>query len=488
MSYWDLVNGGSDVAGSQSPEGEILEALIAAKIPAPEAERIARAFGEVYAKQADLQGLLNAALQSQRGGTKTDPEKPGDREVVDDKPGEEPGLNVAGSAVIDGDLAVSGTISTNNLRVFNTAQVLRRLEAAQGVFRTVEVPGVARLGNGAANIDAPLIANRPALMRQGGRYAGDNTFDGNVNLAGQVVWRNKLCQPANVVLTQSLNPAGGGVLKVSTREAFVLRDHGNGQPQTLEWSYEPSSTKALVSASLETKSGNINNYSLSSSNVSCVTEVQTASVPVVTSLASASTSWSAYSLSPVSISCVADVKTTTTDVATGVNTSPVSWTNYTLSDVNLNCVASVQTAPITVVTKVGFDPNSCAVTSDTTTIYSVVGVSTASLAAATYTGSATQTAVGSVSVSTSKINTVASVTSGSYQAATYSSSATLSALASVTPTTGSVNSVSSVGTGSVQSVSYAPPTAVAVLTAATLNTASGDVAGLAGNVKITATA
>ena len=152
---------------------------------------------------------------------------------------------------ITNNLNVGGDLAVNNLRVFQNADVDRRLAARDGLFRNLAVLGVANLVPGQAVFNAPIVANQAIVARQGGRFSGQNVFDGNVQLNGAVDWNGVACQPANVVFTKSLLADGTGKVIVGTGEARVVNDFGDGQPSTLEWAYDPTPQTVVQAVATE---------------------------------------------------------------------------------------------------------------------------------------------------------------------------------------------------------------------------------------------
>jgi hypothetical protein len=322
MSYFQISNGpGTDAARPGDDSGDILESLLAANIPAPAAERIASALQSVYASQSALAASVRAALSGSRPPPQKGIDQQGQEQITADDRGraDRPELSVSGRATIGGDLNVGGDILTNNLRVLNNAGVGRRLSASAAAFRTLQVAGGARIANGVANIDALLVTNRPILARQGGQYAGQNVFNGRVSLNGQVIWNNRVCDPANVVLIKTLAAGGDNKLRIGTGEVRVLRDHGNGPGGALRFEYDANTQQALTAVTANTATTTINNYSLSSTSVNCVTQLQTESVTVLT----------AVGFDPAS--CAVTSASTTVYVVSAVSSGAFSAATYSSS-------------------------------------------------------------------------------------------------------------------------------------------------------------
>jgi hypothetical protein len=251
VSYWTVANGpGVDEAGSGSPDAAILDALLAAKIPPAEAQRIATALANVYTPRDELATALTKAAKRPRRSPPTTSKKVADKEAADAKNGEPP-LVFDNRVFVTNNLNVGGDLSVNNLRVFQNAAVDRTLSVRDGVFRNLSVLGAAAIGPAQAAFIAPLVANQVIVARAGGQFAGQNVFDGNVQLNGTVDWNGVACQPGNVVLTKSLLADGTGKVIVGTGEVRVLNDYGDGQPSTLEWAYDPTPQTVVQSVTTE---------------------------------------------------------------------------------------------------------------------------------------------------------------------------------------------------------------------------------------------
>lgn len=253
MSYWTIANGpGRDVAASGSGS-VVLDALLDAGIPAPQAQRLVVALSEDYAARANLSALIAAALRGpspQSQAARTDQDKVAAAEKEAKKDGE-PALQVEGRAYIANNLNVGGDLAVNNVLAFNNVFVGRGLAARNGEFRTLVVPQAAAIGPGAFVVNAPLVANRPLVVRQGGQFSGQNTLDGQVNLNGQVVWAGRACNPAVVTLTKSVVADGSDKLVVGTQEVRVLTDHGDGQPDKIQFAYAPETQSVVQSVATE---------------------------------------------------------------------------------------------------------------------------------------------------------------------------------------------------------------------------------------------
>lgn len=256
MSYWKHLNKTyKDSAKSKPGPGAVLDALIAAGIPAEEAKRIVEAIGNQYVTKAQVSALVGKESEVQAPNTAKDraAKEKADKEKKreDDAGGAPVSVYVDGRAVFANNVLVGGDLAVNNLRVFNNAEIDRRIDARKAVFRELEVPRGVRIGPNQCDIDAPLVCNGPIVARQGGRFAGNNTFDGQVNLAGQVIWQNRVCTPATVVLTKSLAADGTDKLTVGSQEVTVLNDHGDQPPEQLQWAWTAQSEFVVNSVTLD---------------------------------------------------------------------------------------------------------------------------------------------------------------------------------------------------------------------------------------------
>ncbi len=257
MSYWTVSNGpGVDLAGGGSPDAAILDALIAAKIPPAEAQRIASALASVYTPRSELAGALEDSLKNPTGSRKNRPQtresaqRVAEQQRQDARDGQT-SLTFDNRVFVNNSLNVGGDLSVNTLRVFQDAAIDRTLAARAGAFRNLAVAGAADLGPGFAAFNAPLIANQVIVARQGGQFSGQNVFDGNVQLNGAVEWDGVACQPANVVLTKSILADGSGKVIVGAGEVRVLTDYGDLAPETLEWTYEPAPETVVQTVTTE---------------------------------------------------------------------------------------------------------------------------------------------------------------------------------------------------------------------------------------------
>lgn len=245
MSWWKVKNKNyRDTPAAVTPDGALIEALISAGVAPAEARRIADALKAQYVYRSEVSSLVG---RLQDAGALT-PKNEADRaararaeaarQAADDAGQVPVAINVDGRAFFQNNVLVGGDLEAERLNIAREAAIAGALEARRAVFRELEILNAFNAQRGAFNVNAPLVLNGPLVARQGGRFAADVTFDGQVNLAGEVTWNNRVCQPASVLLTCAIAPDGSDKITIGSREVMVLKDHGDESSEQIQWSYE----------------------------------------------------------------------------------------------------------------------------------------------------------------------------------------------------------------------------------------------------------
>lgn len=160
-------------------------------------------------------------------------------------------FGVSGLALLDGQLAVRGDSYVGSL--YADGSVTASGVGAKKV--TCEEVGVRRAADikpSGVVIHSPLTAESTFVSRQGGHFAGFNTFDGPVVISDRVFWNGGERKPAAIDIPYKFATAAPNIVSVQRRRVAVLNDYGAAPvSQSMNFSITAASASPSIAGSVQ---------------------------------------------------------------------------------------------------------------------------------------------------------------------------------------------------------------------------------------------